>query len=85
MKVSDIPLGQVVRIQTPTDAMRIFPVNAKNGQEWHRQEFIKSFGDVDVVRHVNSLGQIVWLVPEFAQEIDRYCRSKAKDIEKWGC
>jgi hypothetical protein len=82
MRVSEIVLGEVVRIQTPTDAMWILPINAKNDQEWHRQQFINIYGDVEVAGFIGQHN--TFKVPEFAKEIDRYCRNKAKEMAKWG-
>ena len=78
MRVSDIPLGVEVVIQTPTDANRIFPLKSKSGQKWHRDEFIREFGDVEVFGHIDSIGNMVWHVPEFAERRAQYCANVAR-------
>ena len=78
MRVSDITLGVKIVIQTPTDANRIFPLKSKSGQEWHRDEFINEFGDVEVVQPHGPIGNTVWHVPEFAERRAQYCANVAR-------
>jgi len=81
MKVSEIKLGKEIRVETTTDAISVFPLNTKGGQEWHRSSYIKQYGDVDVEYNAEYN---VYRVPAFKEQQDRYCENKAKHCQRWG-
>ena len=81
MKASEIKLGNEIRIETTNDAVNVWPLNTKGGQEWHRDNYIKWYGDVDV-EYDEQFN--VYRVPAFADKIKAYCDNKAEYCERWG-
>tara|TARA_Y100000296_G_scaffold84124_1_gene116675 strand:- start:1994 stop:2281 length:288 start_codon:yes stop_codon:yes gene_type:complete len=81
MKASEIKLGVEIRVETTNDAINVWPLNTKGGQEWHRDNYIKWYGDVDVEYDAEYN---VYKVPAFKAERDRYCAAKAEHCRRWG-
>ena len=81
IKVSEIKLGKEIRVETTTDAINVWPLNTKGGQEWHRDNYINNYGDVDVEYDAEDN---TYHVPAFKEQRDRYCASKAEHCRRWG-
>ena len=81
MKVSEIKLGKEIRVETTTDAINVWPLNTKGGQEWHRDNYIKNYGDVDVKYDAEYN---VYQVPAFKEQQDKHSEAKAAHCARWG-
>ena len=80
-KVSEIALGVEIRIETPTDAINVWPLNRTGGQEWHRDNYLRWHGDVNVEYDCTHN---VYRVAAFKQQRDSYISAKAESCRRWG-
>ena len=80
-KVSEITLGVEIRIETKTDAINVWPVESKSGQEWHRDNYLRWNGDNEVVYDCTHN---VYRVAAFKEQRDSYSKAKAEHCTKYG-
>ena len=81
MKASEITLGVEIRIETDTDAINVWPVETKGGQGWHRANWLRWYGDSEVVYDATYN---FYRVPALAEKIARYSNTKAEHCARWG-
>ena len=82
MNASHITLGiSDIIIENTDDSHSRWPLNAKDGQQWHRNRWIQENGNVVVVW---DEGDKVWRVPSFTAQRKRFSAAKAKDCARWG-
>lgn len=75
MKISQLHLSPLTRVETPTDAHAIVD------NEFRRNAYIERYGDVNTFYDV---GANLWRVPAFRDRIRAYTKAKAEDCRRWG-